>query len=93
MVNGRFDAVGPGTTKRVVVNVTPVLLANVGGCTVDDLCTHGDSWLSLDCIKGGLISYTLHGSRYRMISGEPYEDPATGVLRVEDDINPVQGGS
>lgn len=78
----RTDAIGPGMTKRVVINGRPVLVANVDGSfhAVDDLCTHEDSSLSLGCLKGELVSCTLHGSRFSVITGEPLEEPATAAL-------------
>jgi len=73
----------PGLTRRVVVAGQPILIANVGGSfyAVDDMCTHEDSSLSLGCLKGELVSCTLHGSRFSVITGEPVEEPATEALR------------
>ena len=73
----------PGLTRRVIVNGHPVLIANVSGSfyAVDDLCTHEESSLSLGCLKGELISCTLHGSRFNVITGEPTEEPATEPLK------------
>jgi 3-phenylpropionate/trans-cinnamate dioxygenase ferredoxin subunit len=100
VVAGRLDEIRPGTTRRVIVNGTPVLLANVGGTVyaVDDVCTHEDSSLSLGCLKGELVSCTLHGSRFSVITGEPQEKPATEALRtwavrVEDGSILVQAGT
>lgn len=75
--------IGPGQTRRVVVNGVAVLLANVAGriYAVDDLCTHEDSSLSLGCLKGELVDCTLHGSRFSVITGQPVEEPATEALR------------
>ena len=60
-----------------------ILLANVDGelYAVDDMCTHEDSSLSLGCLKGELVSCTLHGSRFNVRTGEPMEEPATQALR------------
>ena len=79
----RADAIGPGLTKRVVIHGRPVLIANVAGSyhAVDDLCTHEDSSLSLGCLRGELVSCTLHGSRFSVVTGEPVEEPATAPLR------------
>ncbi len=100
VVVGRRDEIGPGATKRVVANGTPVTLANVGGTVyaVDDRCTHEDSSLSLDCLKGELVSCSLHGSRFSVITGEPQEEPATGALctwavRIENDNILVRAGT
>ena len=100
VVVGRLDEIRPGATKRVVANGTPVLLANVGGTVyaVDDRCTHEDSSLSLGCLKGELVSCTLHGSRFSVITGEPQEEPATEALRtwavrIESDRILVRAGT
>ena len=73
----------PGKTRRVVLDGHPVLLANVEGSyyAVDDMCTHEDSSLSLGCLKGDLVSCTLHGSRFSVVTGEPMEEPATEPLK------------
>jgi 3-phenylpropionate/trans-cinnamate dioxygenase ferredoxin subunit len=73
----------PGKTRRVVLDGHPVLLANVDGSyyAVDDMCTHEDSSLSLGCLKGELVSCTLHGSRFSVVTGQPMEEPATEPLK------------
>jgi 3-phenylpropionate/trans-cinnamate dioxygenase ferredoxin subunit len=88
----RVTDLAPGLTRRVVVAGHPLLIANVAGSfyAVDDMCTHEDSSLSLGCLKGELVSCTLHGSRFSVITGEPLEEPATEALRtypvrIEDD--------
>lgn len=72
-----------GTTKKFVLNTGDILLANVDGeiYAVDDMCTHEDSSLSLGCLKGELVSCTLHGSRFNVRTGEPMEEPATETLQ------------
>ncbi len=72
----------PGTTRRILVDGHAVLLANVDGriYAVDDSCTHEDSSLSLGCLKGELVSCTLHGSRFNVRTGEPVEPPAEEPL-------------
>jgi 3-phenylpropionate/trans-cinnamate dioxygenase ferredoxin component len=79
----RLADLAPGLTRRVVVAGHPILIANVAGSfyAVDDLCTHEDSSLSLGCLKGELVSCTLHGSRFSVVTGEPVEEPATEALR------------
>ncbi len=73
----------PGTTKKITINNCDILLANVDGkiYAVDDMCTHEDSSLSLGCLKGELVSCTLHGSRFNVRTGEPMEEPATQALQ------------
>jgi 3-phenylpropionate/trans-cinnamate dioxygenase ferredoxin component len=96
---GKLSELGPGMTQRVTVDGRPILLANVEGqvYACDDSCTHEDSSLYLGCLKGGLISCTLHGSRFDVRTGIPQEEPATEPLntyevQVQDDtisINPI----
>ncbi len=93
-----LDELGPGNTKRIRIEDHPILLANVDGniYACDDNCTHEDSSLYLGCLKGELISCTLHGSRFSVITGKPQDPPATIALntyevRIEDGdvlINP-----
>ena len=73
----------PGHTLKVMTDRGDILLANVEGkiYAVDDMCTHEDSSLSLGCLKGELVSCTLHGSRFNVRSGQPMEEPATEALR------------
>ena len=79
----RVTDLASGLTRRVVVAGHPLLIANVAGSfyAVDDMCTHEDSSLSLGCLKGELVSCTLHGSRFSVVTGEPVEEPATEALR------------
>lgn len=73
----------PGNTLKITTAIGDILLANVEGkiYAVDDMCTHEDSSLSLGCLKGELISCTLHGSRFNVRTGQPMEEPATEALR------------
>ncbi len=73
----------PGNTLKVTIAHGDILLANVDGkiYAVDDMCTHEDSSLSLGCLKGELVSCTLHGSRFNVRSGQPMEEPATEALQ------------
>lgn len=72
----------PGSTLKVTTAIGDILLASVEGklYAVDDMCTHEDSSLSLGCLKGELVSCTLHGSRFNVRTGEPVEEPATEAL-------------
>lgn len=97
----RLEELPPGSTRRVVVQGHPILLANVDGdiFAVDDMCSHEDSSLSLGCLKGELVSCTLHGSRFSVRTGRPMEEPATEPLnrfrvqvrdgRIEVDPDPL----
>ncbi len=77
------DQLPPGNTLKVKMAHGDILLANVDGkvYAVDDMCTHEDSSLALGCLKGELISCTLHGSRFSVVTGQPMEEPATEALR------------
>jgi nitrite reductase/ring-hydroxylating ferredoxin subunit len=77
------NEIPPGTTKKFTINNANILLANVNGkiYAVDDMCTHEDSSLSLGCLKGELVSCTLHGSRFNVRTGKPAEEPATEALQ------------
>lgn len=92
----------PGNTLKITTATGDILLANVAGqlYAVDDTCTHEDSSLSLGCLKGELISCTLHGSRFNVRTGRPMEEPATETLnrypvrirnhRIEICLDPVR---
>lgn len=73
----------PGRTLKISTTKGDILLANVDDkiYAVDDMCTHEDSSLSLGCLKGELISCTLHGSRFNVRTGQPMEEPATEPLK------------
>ena len=77
------DDLLPGNTLKVSTTKGDILLAKVEDkiYAVDDMCTHEDSSLSLGCLKGELISCTLHGSRFNVRTGVPMEEPATENLR------------
>lgn len=72
----------PGNTLKITTATGDILLANVAGklYAVDDTCTHEDSSLSLGCLRGELVSCTLHGSRFNVRTGQPMEEPATKSL-------------
>lgn len=76
------DDLLPSNTLKVSTDKGDILLAKVEDkiYAVDDMCTHEDSSLSLGCLKGELISCTLHGSRFNVRTGEPMEEPATENL-------------
>lgn len=78
-----IDEVPPGKTLKVAAGGQVILLANVEGriYAIDDMCTHEDSSLALGCLKGELVSCTLHGSRFNVRTGEPTEEPAVDPVR------------
>jgi len=47
---------------------------------VDDMCTHEDASLSKGSLHGDCVKCPLHGSRFRLASGEALDDPAEEAL-------------
>jgi 3-phenylpropionate/trans-cinnamate dioxygenase ferredoxin subunit len=47
---------------------------------VDDMCTHEDASLSKGSLHGDCVKCPLHGSRFRLNSGEALDDPAEEAL-------------
>lgn len=47
---------------------------------VDDMCTHEDASLSKGSLHGDCIKCPLHGSRFRLSSGEALDEPAEDAL-------------
>ncbi len=47
---------------------------------VDDMCTHEDASLSKGSLHGDCVKCPLHGSRFRLSSGEALDDPAEEAL-------------
>ena len=78
-----IDSIKTNSARRFLINGHPILVANVDNefYAIDDRCSHEDSSLSLGCLKGELISCTLHGSRFSVKTGLPMEPPATEAVR------------
>ena len=47
---------------------------------VDDMCTHEDASLSKGSLHGDCVKCPLHGSRFRLETGEALDDPAEAAL-------------
>ncbi len=47
---------------------------------VDDMCTHEDASLSKGSLHGDCVKCPLHGSRFRLKSGEALDEPAEEAL-------------
>lgn len=67
-----------------------VALAEDQVYAVDDMCTHEDASLSKGSIHGDCVKCPLHGSRFRLSTGEALDDPAeeplkTYPVKIEDD--------
>lgn len=74
----KSDEIPVGKTLRVVVDSTPILLANVDGdfFAVDDRCSHEDFSLYRGCLKGEEVECSLHGARFNVRTGQPTHEPA-----------------
>ena len=72
-----------GAPKRVMVDGTPVLLANVDGeyYAVSDDCPHEDASLYKGYLKGYHIHCPLHGSRFDVRTGKVESEPAEEDLK------------
>jgi len=85
-------AIRSGTMRRVELDGSRILIANVDGryYAVDDTCSHEDASLSTGSLSGELVKCPLHGSRFNVRTGEALEEPAeedlrTYAVRVEGD--------
>lgn len=88
-----IDNIKLNTTKKFIINGTPVLVTNLEGefYAINDLCTHEDSSLALGCLRGEYVDCTLHGSRFSVKTGIPIDEPATEPvqtypLSIEDGV-------
>ncbi|HEB82951.1 MAG TPA: non-heme iron oxygenase ferredoxin subunit [Gammaproteobacteria bacterium] len=63
-----------------------ILLALAEGkvYAVDDMCTHEDASLSKGSLHGDCVKCPLHGSRFRLASGEALDEPAEEALNTYD---------
>jgi 3-phenylpropionate/trans-cinnamate dioxygenase ferredoxin subunit len=75
--------VAPGTTKRVVIGATPVLLCNVDGSfyAIEDVCTHDGGELDQGELEGCRIMCPRHGAYFDVTTGAALTLPA--ILPVE----------
>lgn len=58
-----------------------VALAEGTVYAVDDMCTHEDASLSKGSLHADCVKCPLHGSRFRLASGEALDEPAEEALR------------
>lgn len=57
-----------------------VALAEGKVYAVDDMCTHEDASLSKGSLHADCVKCPLHGSRFRLSSGEALDEPAEAAL-------------
>ena len=74
----------PGEMKYVEVGDDQVLLANVEGTiyACDNRCTHAFATLAEGALDGDQIECPLHGSVFKVATGEVIGPPAVENLRV-----------
>lgn len=84
--------IAPGTTRRVVVDGTEVLLCNVEGeiYAIEDVCTHDGGELDQGELEGCRIMCPRHGAYFDVKTGAALTLPAilpvpTYEVRVEGD--------
>jgi 3-phenylpropionate/trans-cinnamate dioxygenase ferredoxin subunit len=97
MGNGRAPAarlseLPEGTTKRVVVEATEVLLCNVDGrvYAIEDVCTHDGGALDQGLLEGERIMCPRHGAYFDVTTGRALTLPAilplpTYTVRLDGD--------
>lgn len=70
--------IAPGTTRRVVVGGTGVLLCNVDGeiYAIEDICTHDGGPLDQGDLEGACIMCPRHGATFDVRTGDALTLPA-----------------
>lgn len=77
-VVAKVSEIAPGTTKRVKVNKTEVLLCNVEGeiYAIEDVCTHDGGELDQGDLDGCRIMCPRHGAMFDVKTGAALSLPA-----------------
>ncbi len=80
----KASAIPAGTTHRVEVDGTPVLLCNVDGAfyAVEDICTHDGGELDGGELEGCRILCPRHGAAFDVTTGKALTLPAFVPLPV-----------
>jgi 3-phenylpropionate/trans-cinnamate dioxygenase ferredoxin subunit len=89
---GKTGDVAPGTTRKVELDGTPVLLCNVEGTiyAIEDVCTHDGGELDAGELDGCRIMCPRHGAYFDVTTGKALTLPAvlpvtTYPVRIEGD--------
>jgi 3-phenylpropionate/trans-cinnamate dioxygenase ferredoxin component len=72
------NEIAPGTTRRVVVDGTEILLCNVDGTifAIEDVCTHDGAPLDQGELDGKCIICPRHGAMFDVTTGAALTLPA-----------------
>jgi 3-phenylpropionate/trans-cinnamate dioxygenase ferredoxin subunit len=88
----KLHDIAPGTTRRVVVDGTEILLCNVENkiFAIEDVCTHDGAPLDQGELDGKCIVCPRHGAMFDVTSGVALTLPAvmplaTFAVRIVDD--------
>jgi 3-phenylpropionate/trans-cinnamate dioxygenase ferredoxin subunit len=74
----KVSEIAPGTTHRVVVASTGILLCNVGGkiFAIEDVCTHDGGPLDQGELEGECVICPRHGATFDVRTGDALTLPA-----------------
>ena len=70
--------IAPGTTRRVVVDSSGILLCNVAGkiYAIEDICTHDGGPLDQGTLEGECVVCPRHGATFDVRTGDALTLPA-----------------
>jgi 3-phenylpropionate/trans-cinnamate dioxygenase ferredoxin subunit len=75
---GKRGDIAPGTTKRVIVDGSGILLCNVDGAiyAIEDVCTHDGGPLDQGTLEGETVVCPRHGATFDVRTGDALTLPA-----------------
>lgn len=78
----KVSEIAPGSTRRVVVDSTEILLCNVGGTiyAIEDVCTHDGGPLDQGELEGESVVCPRHGATFDVRTGDALTLPAVVPL-------------
>jgi 3-phenylpropionate/trans-cinnamate dioxygenase ferredoxin component len=79
----KVSEIAPGTTRRVVVDSTEILLCNVDGniYAIEDVCTHDGGPLDQGELEGEQVVCPRHGATFDVRTGDALTLPAVVPLQ------------
>ena len=74
----KVSEIAPGTTRRVVVDGSEILLCNVDGkiYAIEDVCTHDGGPLDQGELEGECVVCPRHGATFDVRTGDALTLPA-----------------